>query len=107
MRRGPGSEEGRVGEEGRSRWWPEHLKKKDAIRDMGVTGVQTCAFRIFALPLKSTLMLEFHGTEASTKEQAEMVQALAEENGGGHFAWTGQAEERSKMWQARHDAAWA
>jgi D-lactate dehydrogenase (cytochrome) len=59
------------------------------------------------LPLKSTLMLEFHGTEAGTKEQAEMVQALAEENGGGDFAWTGQAEERSKMWQARHDAAWA
>src|SRR4029453_13255299 len=60
-----------------------------------------------SLPLKSTLMLEFHGTEASTKEQAEMVQALAEENGGGHFAWTSQAEERTKMWQARHDAAWA
>jgi D-lactate dehydrogenase (cytochrome) len=60
-----------------------------------------------SLPLKSILLLEFHGTEAGTKEQAEMVQALAEENGGGHFAWTGQAEERSKMWQARHDAAWA
>ena len=59
------------------------------------------------LPLKSTLMLEFHGTEAGTREQAEMVQALAAENGGSHFAWTGQAEERSKMWQARHDAAWA
>src|SRR5258708_26776806 len=58
-----------------------------------------------SLPLKSTLMLEFHGTEASAKEQAEMVQALAAENGGGDFAWTGQAEERSKMWQARHDAA--
>ena len=60
-----------------------------------------------SLPLKSTLMLEFHGTEASAKEQAEMVQALAAENGGGDFAWTGQAEERTKMWQARHDAAWA
>jgi D-lactate dehydrogenase (cytochrome) len=60
-----------------------------------------------SLPLKSTLMLEFHGTEASAKEQAEMVQALAADNGGGDFAWTSQAEERSKMWQARHDAAWA
>ena len=59
------------------------------------------------LPLKSTLMLEFHGTEAGTREQAEMVQALAADNGGSNFAWTGQAEERSKMWQARHDAAWA
>ncbi len=60
-----------------------------------------------SLPLKSTLMLEFHGTEASTKEQAEMVQAIADEHGGSHFAWTSQAEERTKMWQARHDAAWA
>jgi D-lactate dehydrogenase (cytochrome) len=59
------------------------------------------------LPIKSTLLLEFHGTEASTKEQAEMVQAIAAENGGGDFAWTSQAEERTRMWQARHDAAWA
>ncbi len=60
-----------------------------------------------SLPNKNLLLLEFHGTEAGTKEQAEMVQALAAENGGGDFAWTSQAEERSKMWQARHDAAWA
>ena len=60
-----------------------------------------------SLPIKNLLLLEFHGTEAGTKEQAEMVQALAAENGGGDFAWTSQAEERSKMWQARHDAAWA
>ncbi|MBM3622309.1 MAG: FAD-binding protein [Alphaproteobacteria bacterium] len=60
-----------------------------------------------SLPHKNLLLLEFHGTEAGTKEQAEMVQALAAENGGGDFAWTSQAEERSKMWQARHDAAWA
>ncbi len=29
------------------------------------------------LPAKNLLLLEFHGTEAGTKEQAEMVQALA------------------------------
>jgi len=65
------------------------------------------AYSKLDLPVKNLLLLEFHGTEAGTKEQAEMVQAIAAENGGGHFAWTGQAEERSKMWQARHDAAWA
>ena len=60
-----------------------------------------------SLPNKNLLLLEFHGTEAGTREQAEMVQALAAENGGGDFAWTGQAEERSRMWRPRHDAAWA
>src|SRR3954470_20152486 len=59
------------------------------------------------LPTTNLLLLEFHGTEAGTKEQAEMVQAIAGDNGGGDFAWTSQAEERTKMWQARHDAAWA
>ena len=59
------------------------------------------------LPAKNLLLLEFHGTEAGTKEQAEMVQAIAADHGGGDFAWTSQAEERSKMWQGRHDAAWA
>jgi D-lactate dehydrogenase (cytochrome) len=59
------------------------------------------------LPARNLLLLEFHGTEASTREQAEMVQAIAAENGGGDFAWTSQAEERTRMWQARHDAAWA
>ncbi|HEX2885158.1 FAD-binding oxidoreductase [Vineibacter terrae] len=60
-----------------------------------------------SLPVKNTLFLEFHGTEASVKEQAEMVQAIASDNGGGSFAFTTQAEERTRMWQARHDAAWA
>ncbi|HYM31479.1 MAG TPA: FAD-linked oxidase C-terminal domain-containing protein [Candidatus Cybelea sp.] len=58
-------------------------------------------------PVLSTLFLEFHGTEASVKEQAEMVQAIASDNGGGNFQWTTKAEERNKLWQARHDAAWA
>jgi len=56
---------------------------------------------------KNTLFMEFHGTEAGVQEQAEMVQALASDNGGGNFVWTTQSEERTKMWQARHDAVWA
>ncbi len=60
-----------------------------------------------AYPLQPTLFLEFHGTAASVKEQAETVQALAEDHGGQHFQWTAHEEERKKLWQARHDAYFA
>ncbi|MBM3598985.1 MAG: FAD-binding protein [Alphaproteobacteria bacterium] len=54
-----------------------------------------------------TLFFEFHGTERGVAEQAEMVQALAAENGGGDFRWATRPEERSKLWQARHDGYFA
>src|SRR5258706_7441793 len=52
-----------------------------------------------SLPNKNLLLLEFHGTEASTREQAEMVQEIAAEHGGGGLAWTSHAEEPTQMWQ--------
>jgi D-lactate dehydrogenase (cytochrome) len=58
-------------------------------------------------PEKNTLFMEFHGTDAAVTEQAKMVQDIASDNGGGNFSWTTDAEERSKLWQARHDVAWA
>jgi D-lactate dehydrogenase (cytochrome) len=54
-----------------------------------------------------TLFLEFHGTEAAVKEQAEGVEAIAGEFGATGFAWATDAESRTKLWQARHDAYWA
>jgi D-lactate dehydrogenase (cytochrome) len=54
-----------------------------------------------------TLLLEFHGTEASVVEQAEMVQAIAADHGGEDFKWATVAEERTRLWQARHDSLWA
>jgi D-lactate dehydrogenase (cytochrome) len=58
-------------------------------------------------PVRPTLLLEFHGTEAGVREQAQMVQAIAADHGGGDFQWTANHEERNKLWQARHDAAYA
>jgi len=52
-------------------------------------------------------MLEFHGTEASVIEQAEMVQEIAKENGGLDFQWATRPEERTKLWEARHNAYFA
>jgi len=58
-------------------------------------------------PESPCLFLEFHGSDAGVAEQAEMFGMIAEENGGGPFLWTTVAEERAKLWKARHDAYWA
>ena len=72
--------------------------------------LQMKAFNLYArlgLDEAPTLWLEFHGTDASVAEQAEMVQAIAAEHGGENFKWTTSPEERKRLWQARHDAAYA
>jgi D-lactate dehydrogenase (cytochrome) len=59
------------------------------------------------LPVAPTLWLEFHGTEASVAEQAEMVQKIAADYGGANFSWTTKPEDRQKLWRARHDVVYA
>jgi D-lactate dehydrogenase (cytochrome) len=54
-----------------------------------------------------TLFFEFHGSARGVEEQVAQVQALAAENGGTEFRWATTPEERSKLWQARHDAYYA
>ena len=54
-----------------------------------------------------TLFFEFHGSPSSVTEQAETVQAIADEQGGTDFAWATHPEDRSRLWQARHDAYFA
>ncbi|MEO9612379.1 MAG: FAD-linked oxidase C-terminal domain-containing protein [Nitratireductor sp.] len=58
-------------------------------------------------PESPCLFLEFHGTEGGVAEQAELFGEIAADNGGGPFIWTQVAEERTKLWKARHDAYWA
>ncbi|MEQ9694962.1 FAD-linked oxidase C-terminal domain-containing protein [Shimia sp. SDUM112013] len=65
------------------------------------------AYSKLDLPEAPLLLLEFHGSEASVAEQAELFGGIAEEFGGTGFEWTSSAEERNKLWQARHDAYWA
>jgi D-lactate dehydrogenase (cytochrome) len=54
-----------------------------------------------------TLFFEFHGSPAGVAEQAETVQAIAAALGGAGFQWASRPEERSRLWQARHDAYFA
>jgi D-lactate dehydrogenase (cytochrome) len=51
------------------------------------------------------LFLEFHGTEASVAEQSKRFGEIAAEFGGGPFTWTTRPEERTRLWEARHNAA--
>jgi len=58
-------------------------------------------------PVAPTLFLEFHGTDTSVEEQIASVEAIAAQHGGGSFAFAHAAEERSRLWQARHEAYYA
>lgn len=70
--------------------------------------IRACnAFSHLTLPEQPTLFLEFHGTEAGTREQVETFAEIARAEGGGELHWAARPEDRSKLWQARHDAYWA
>ncbi|MGP5436688.1 FAD-binding oxidoreductase [Psychrobacter alimentarius] len=51
-----------------------------------------------------TLFVEFHGTEASVQEQAQIFTEIIEEFGGKDFSWDTNEAERKRLWQARHNA---
>ncbi|OGB31935.1 MAG: 2-hydroxy-acid oxidase, partial [Burkholderiales bacterium RIFCSPLOWO2_02_FULL_66_35] len=53
------------------------------------------------------LLMEFHGSPASVKEQAETVQEIASEFEGNAFQWATTPEERTRLWTARHNAYFA
>jgi len=59
------------------------------------------------LPETTLLLVEFHGSASSVKEQSERFGEIAEELGGGPFVWTTRPEERTKLWEARHNAAFS
>jgi D-lactate dehydrogenase (cytochrome) len=58
-----------------------------------------------ALPETPMLFLEFHGSEAGVAEQSERFGEIASEFGGGPFEWATRQEDRTRLWEARHNAA--
>jgi D-lactate dehydrogenase (cytochrome) len=65
------------------------------------------AYSKLSLPETPTLFLEFHGTPAAAQEQVGIFKDIAEVDGGGPLDWADRPEDRTKIWQARHDAYWA
>jgi D-lactate dehydrogenase (cytochrome) len=64
-------------------------------------------FAKFSYKVAPTLFFEFHGTTRGVEEQVGQVKAIAAEHGARDFQWATTQEERSKLWQARHDAYYA
>ncbi len=60
-----------------------------------------------SLPETPLLLFEFHGTDSGVTEQAERFGEICAEYNGGNFEWATKAEDRSRLWQARHDVYWA
>ncbi|HET9936360.1 MAG TPA: FAD-linked oxidase C-terminal domain-containing protein [Methyloceanibacter sp.] len=70
--------------------------------------IRACnAYSHLSLPETPTLFLEFHGTPSSAREEVEAFATIAQAEGGGELAYAEHQEERTKLWQARHDAYWA
>ena len=70
--------------------------------------VKACnAYSKLDLPEEPLLLLEFHGSESSVKEQSELFSEIATDFGGSNFEWTSNNEQRNKLWKARHDAYYA
>ena len=60
-----------------------------------------------SLPEMPLLLFEFHGSPASVEEQARTVETIAAEHGGLRFQWAMKPEDRTRLWEARHNAYFA
>jgi D-lactate dehydrogenase (cytochrome) len=65
------------------------------------------AYSKLTLPERPMLCLEFHGSPTGVAEQSTRFGEIAADLGGGPFEWATKAEDRTRLWQARHDAYWA
>jgi D-lactate dehydrogenase (cytochrome) len=65
------------------------------------------AYAKLGLREEPMLLMEFHGSPAGVKEQAETVQEIARDHGGNAFEWATTPEERTRLWTARHNAYFA
>ncbi|UFW51290.1 MULTISPECIES: FAD-binding oxidoreductase [Bradyrhizobium] len=78
------------------------------IELLNAAQVKACnAYSKLTLPETPLLLLEFHGSVIEVGEQSKAFGEIAKDCGGGDFSWTTKPEDRTKLWQARHDAYWS
>ncbi len=71
------------------------------------TMAAVAAYAKLDIPALPHLFFEFHGTPRGVEEQVAQVKEFAAEQGGTDFHWAITPEERSRLWQARHDSHYA
>lgn len=70
--------------------------------------IEACnAYSKLDLAVTPTLFFEFHGSESGVADQIETVRAIASDFGGSDFQWASKAEDRNRLWEARHNAYYA
>lgn len=65
------------------------------------------AYSKLSLAEEDTLAFEFHGSPVGVQDQIAMVREAVAAQAGKGFAWAETAEERRKLWAARHKAYYA
>ena len=63
--------------------------------------------KLEGLAPRPTLFFEFHGSDRGVAEQSEQMQAICAEFDGSAFQWATLAEDRNRLWKARHNAYYA
>lgn len=67
--------------------------------------IRACnAYARLDLPERPTLFVELHGSPLVVAEQQAMIAAIGAEAGGGALAMSADADERRRLWRARHAA---
>ncbi|CAO2827015.1 unnamed protein product [Amaranthus hypochondriacus] len=59
------------------------------------------------LPETPTLLFEFVGTEAYSREQTMLVQKIVSEHNGSDFIFAEESEAKKELWKMRKEALWA
>lgn len=59
------------------------------------------------LPETPLLLVEFHGTPESVKEDAQRFAQICGDHSPSDFHWSSDPEKSKQLWKARHDALWA
>ncbi len=81
------------------------LGRVELLDDVQVDAVNR--YSQLGMTVAPTLFFEFHGSEPEVAHQVEAVRGIAASHGAQDFAWAHRPEDRTRLWQARHDIWWA